>query len=91
MNLKTLAAFLGWCTVINFALLILAAVVWIAAKDSAGGFVAHLFGVTTGEVNEAVLQIILQYRGAIVFLNLVPYIAVKIVGSKVKSEMQQSA
>jgi len=44
MNLKTLTIFLGWCTVINFGLLIFGGLAWIAVKDGASELAAPLLG-----------------------------------------------
>ena len=78
MNIETLATFFGWCTVINFGLLLLAVVVWIVIKDAISKFAATLFGVTNEEMKASFLRVLLQYRAAIVILNLVPYIALKV-------------
>jgi hypothetical protein len=78
MNIHSLATFLGWCTVINIGLLLLGGVMWISLKERFSGLVAKWFGVTQEEVKASVLRAFMQYRMAIIFLNLVPYVVLKI-------------
>jgi hypothetical protein len=75
---RTLTTFLGWCTVINFSLLILAGLVWMILKDGVAGFGAPMFGVTEAELKVTFMRVLLQYRAGIVLFNLVPWIALKI-------------
>ncbi len=77
-SIEALATFFGWCTVINFGLLLFAGLFWILAKEGVGVFAARMFGVTTEELKVTFVSVLMQYRAAIVLLNLVPYIALKI-------------
>ena len=77
MNIETLATFLGWCTVINIGLLMFAGLFWILAKDGLSKLAATMFGVTHEEVKATFLGVLMQYRAAIIILNLVPYFALK--------------
>ena len=74
-SIEALATFFGWCTVINFG-----ALFWILVKEGIGEFVATIFGVTKEEVKTTFLRVLMQYRAAIIVLNLVPYVALKIMG-----------
>ena len=76
--MKTLTTFLGWCTVINFSLLILGGVAWMILKDGVVGFGAPLFGVTEAELKVTFLRVLLQYRAGIFLFNLVPWVVLKI-------------
>lgn len=78
MNVETLTTLLGWCTVINIGLLIFAGIMWILGKDVFGKMAAKLFGITIEEVKVTFFRVLLQYRLTIIMLNLVPYIALKI-------------
>lgn len=78
MNIETLATFFGWCTVINIGLLIFGGLSWILLKEGLSKLVATMFGVTQEEVKAAYLRKLLHYRAAVFFLNLAPYIALKI-------------
>jgi hypothetical protein len=77
-SIETLATFFGWCTVINFGILLIGGLSWILVKEGIGELVATIFGVTKEDVKATFLRILLQYRSAIVILNLVPYITLKI-------------
>jgi hypothetical protein len=57
---RTLTTFLGWCTVINFSLLILAGLVWMILKDGVAGFGAPMFGVTEAELKVTFMRVLLQ-------------------------------
>ncbi|MFC1482125.1 DUF6868 family protein [Candidatus Neomarinimicrobiota bacterium] len=76
-SVETLATFFGWCTVINFGFLLL---IFVATPLLKFGItiIASIFGVTEEEAKITVLTVIMQYRMAIVLLNLVPYVALKI-------------
>ena len=78
MNIQALATFLGWCTVINIGLLLLAGLFWIVGKDGLSKIVATMFGVTHEQVRVTFLSALMQYRAAIFVLNLVRYFALKI-------------
>ena len=80
MNIDTLATFFGWCTVINIGLLFFGGIAWILLKESVSGFGASMFGVTKEEIKATFLRVLLQYRAAIIILNLVPFIVLKIMG-----------
>lgn len=79
MNLEIITTFFGWCSVINIGLLVLAGVLWILGKDAFGKFGATLFGVTREEMKATFRRVLLQYRAAIIILNIVPYVALKII------------
>lgn len=78
MSIETLAAFFGWCTVINIAILLVVLLfVWML-HDWFGVISAKMFGITGDEAKATFFRVIQQYRFAVVFLNFVPYLALKI-------------
>ncbi len=79
-SIQTLATFFGWCTVINFGLLLFAGLAWILLKEVVAGFAGALFDVTEAEMKTTFLRVLMQYRAAIVLLNLVPYVSLSIMG-----------
>jgi len=79
MNIETIATFFGWCTVINIGCLVFAGLFWILAKEWFSQFGATLFGVTSEDLKVTFLRVLMQYRAAIFILNIVPYIALKII------------
>ncbi len=77
-SIETLTTFLGWCTVINIGLLLFAVLAWIPMKEVLAEFGGRMFGVTKEELKVTFLRVLMQFRAGIVVLNLVPYIALKI-------------
>jgi hypothetical protein len=73
-------------------LLIFGGLAWIAVKDGASELAAPLFGITANEMKETFFRVLMGYRAAIIFLNLVPYIVLKIMGSPtIKTGSDKSA
>ena len=85
-SMKTLATFLGWCTVINFSLLILGGLAWVILKDGVVAFGAPLFGVTEAELKVIFLRHLLQYWAGIFVFNLVPWVVLKIMARTAATE-----
>jgi len=80
MSLDLLATFFGWCTVINAGLILL--VLLLTAVVNKEGFpfnlIARIFGISMDQVRATHFRVFQQYRFTIVALNLVPYLAFKI-------------
>ena len=81
MDTKTTATFLGWCTVINFGILIVGALAWMLVNESVSPLAATMMGLTKEEVNVGFFDGLMIYRAGIFLFNLVPYIALKIMAS----------
>lgn len=77
MSMEALAAFLGWCTVINIVILALAALGITAMRGFAVRIHSGMFGVPEPDLLRAYFSYLANYKIAIFVLNLVPYIAVK--------------
>ena len=77
-SLAMLATFFGWCTVINVGILLFSLLMISLLKDWIGKISARLFGITEEAAKATFFQVFQQYRFSIVLLNLVPYIALKI-------------
>ena len=77
-SIETLATFLGWCTVLNIGALLVGGSSWMLVKERFSGLGATMFGVTKEEMKATFLRVLMQYRAAIIVLNLVPYITLKI-------------
>ena len=75
-SIKTLATFLGWCTIINFGILLLGVLVWILAIPYTSQLATSM--ISPHEVKVAFFNGLMIYRAGIIFFNLVPYIALKI-------------
>jgi len=77
-SIDSLAEFFGWCTLINVGLLMLTFLFITAARPLIVGLHSKLFGIAEAELPAAYLQYLAIYKIGIILLNLVPYIALKI-------------
>lgn len=77
-SIETLATFFGWCTIINIGLIVFVFVLFSIFHEFFSGLTAKMFGVSTEVAKETVLRVFMQYRVVVLVLNLVPYIALKI-------------
>ena len=80
-SIKTLAAFFGWCTVINIGLILIALFGISLFHDVIVDLTTAIFGVARDEVDATFFRVFMHYRLAIVVLNLVPYVALKIIAA----------
>jgi Zn-dependent protease len=74
-SLETLRTFLGWCTVINMAMLILASLAIGPMRGLMIGIHGKMFGLSGDDLSRAYFQYVANYKIAVVVFNLVPYIA----------------
>jgi len=75
-SIKTLTTFLGWCTIINFGILLLGVLIWMLAIPYTSQWAASM--ISPHEVKVSFFNGLMIYRSGIIFFNLVPYIALKI-------------
>ncbi|MBL4699712.1 MAG: hypothetical protein JKX85_00500 [Phycisphaeraceae bacterium] len=78
MSIEELTQFLGWCSVINLAVLIVVAVFIISLRGPILKIHGRLFGLQELELSRLYFQFLAFYKSAVIILNLVPYIALKI-------------
>ena len=78
-SLETFTAVFGWCTAINIGLLIVAAIMLVVMHGPISRIHAKMFGLSEEDLSRAYFQYLAQYKIAIFVLNLVPYIALKII------------
>lgn len=77
-SMESVTAFFGWCTVINFGLLILAGVMLMSMRQTIMGIHARIFGVAPEALNAMYLRYLAYFKiGAIVF-SFTPWLALKI-------------
>ena len=77
MSLTSLAEFFGWCTVFNAALLILTVLLLSVARGWIIGIHTKVLGMSESDLPGAYLQSLANYKIAILVLNFVPYVALK--------------
>lgn len=78
ITMDALTTFLGWCAVINIAVLLLSTLMIMAMKDTATRFHSKMFGVSQTELPMVYFEYLGNYKIALYILNIVPYIALKI-------------
>ncbi len=81
MTTAELATMLGWSAVINTLVLLVSTISLIALRPSIAGIHNKLFGLDDKDLGRAYFQYLAQYKIAILVLNIVPYAALKIMGS----------
>ena len=77
-SIETLATFFGWCAVINIGVILVGVAFFGVFHEGVGKVTAKLFGVTATEAKATFFRVFQQYRLALVVLNIVPYIALRI-------------
>ncbi len=75
-SIETLTTFFGWCSVINIVILLGLLVRGIVVRKLK--LAEWAFGVSEEEVKTAYVNVFMQYRSAILILNVTPYIALKV-------------
>jgi hypothetical protein len=78
MNIETIREFLGWCTIINYGLMILAFLKVYALRNTLAQFRQELFGLDEESVRRLQGQFFVNYQLVIIVFNLTPYIALSI-------------
>ena len=78
MTIESLTTFLGWCCVINIGVLLFSTLIMIVMQDLAAKIHSGLFQVKPEELPIIYLQYLGNFKIAIILLNIVPYIALRI-------------
>lgn len=77
-SLETLAAFLGWCTLINMGMLILASLAMVSMRETMTKMHRSMFGLDDTDLARAYFQYLAQYKILVFVFNLMPYLALRI-------------
>lgn len=80
MTRKELLAFLGWCTVINFGVMIVWFFGFLVAHDVIYKIHNSMFKLSPERFDELHYQLIGFYKLSVILLNCVPYIVLRITG-----------
>lgn len=80
LDMISMTTFFGWCTVINVGIMTFAFTMLIVMGDWVVKLRAKLFGIEEASVRIAHFQLFLAYAILMAVFNLVPYIALKIMG-----------
>ena len=74
------AEFLGWCTLLNVSLLALSTVTLLAMRERVARFHGRLFQLDANQLQQAYFRYLANYKILTLVFNLVPYIALKVIG-----------
>ena len=85
MDSQRLTSFLLWCTVINGGLLVFSIAGCVLAPDFGYDLQSSWFGVPRETVNVAIYGFLGIFKILWLIFNVVPYIALRIVGAKQRS------
>ncbi len=77
-NLEILREFFGWCTIINVAILLLSTLLIIALRSKVASLHGSLFSLDEKDLSRAYFQYLAQFKIAVIVLNIVPYVALRI-------------
>ena len=80
MDIQTLTTFFMWCTILNVALLLFSSLMCICAADWAYGIHNKWFSISRETFNVAIYSFLGLYKVLVIVFNVVPYIALLIVG-----------
>jgi Family of unknown function (DUF6868) len=78
MDVNQITTFLGWCIAINMGILAFAAIFLFIFKDFAINIHSKLTGVSASKLPALYFSYMANYKIGILILNLVPYIALKL-------------
>lgn len=77
-SMETLAAFLGWCTLLNMGMLMFASALLVYMRGSIAKIHGNMFQLDDRVLSLAYFQYLAQYKIAIFVFNLMPYLALRI-------------
>jgi hypothetical protein len=77
-DIASLTEFLGWCTVINYGILVFATLMLAFAGGWTKRVHSDLFNIPVDQLDMMYFKFLANYKLAIFMFNLAPYIALKI-------------
>jgi len=80
MDIESIRAFFMWCTILNVALLLFSSLFCICAGDWVYRIHSKWFSVSRETFNVAIYSFIALYKILVIVFNLIPYIALSIIG-----------
>lgn len=78
MTATDLANFLGWCTLLNFGLLIFSSLMLVLFLKPVSQLHARLFNLDSADLSIVYFRFLANYKVLIIVFNLVPYLALRI-------------
>jgi len=80
MGIESIRAFFMWCTILNVALLVLSSLICVCAGDWVYRIHSKWFSISREAFNVAIYSFIGLYKILVIVFNLIPYVALLIVG-----------
>ena len=80
MDINSIRAFFMWCTILNVAVLVLSSLICLCAGDWIYQIHSKWFSISRETFNVAIYSFLGLYKIFIFVFNLIPYIALLIVG-----------
>ncbi len=80
-SIESLTEFFGWCSLINIGFLLLTSILILSMRAVVSNIHSKMFGLDPKDVLKAYFQYLANYKIAVIVFNLVPYFALKIMGS----------
>ena len=77
-SLESLAAFFGWCTVLNYGLLIFMTLIVTAMRGTMISMHSRLFGVSEADLPRCYFKVLAHYQSLTLVFSLAPYVALKL-------------
>ena len=78
ITLDSLMVFLGWCSVINILVLMFSTISLLLFKGPITAIHSKMFGVDPENIATLYFQYLANYKIAIFMLNIVPYLALRL-------------
>jgi hypothetical protein len=80
MAIETITKFFMWCSIINVGLLVLWSLFFVFASDFVYRLQSRWFPIPRENYNVVIYVLIGLFKFLIIIFNLVPYIALRIIG-----------
>jgi hypothetical protein len=77
-NMQLITTFLGWCTVVNFGIYLLSVLILMGFREPVKKIHSIISAVSVDKCDDFYFNYLGFYKIAIIFLNVAPYAALKI-------------
>lgn len=78
MTVEMLRAFFGWCTLLNWGLMLFSVLIIIVFRGWVFRIHAKMFGITEDDVKKSIYLVMVGYKTAIFLFCVVPYLVLRI-------------
>jgi hypothetical protein len=80
-NILTVTTFIGWCAVLNLGMYVFTALILTVLREPVKKIHSKLSGLSPEKLDEAYFNYLANYKLALIVLNIVPYVALKLLAS----------